>query len=177
MAEEYLIVVDMQNDFVTGSLGSKEAEKIVPDVLSKVNNFKGKIYFTQDTHDEEYMSTQEGKCLPVKHCIYGTKGWELIDELNQIKEEKQLKVYKKNTFGSVELAEALRKEYEDNGIKSIELIGLCTDICVVSNALLLKAVLPEVPIYVDASCCAGVTPESHTATLQTMKSCQINIKN
>ena len=177
MAEEYLIVVDMQNDFVTGSLGSKEAEKIVPNVLRKVNDFKGKIYFTQDTHDEEYLSTQEGRCLPVKHCIYGTVGWELIDELKKLKEENQLRAYKKNAFGSVELAEALRRENEENGIKSVELIGLCTDICVVSNALLIKAFLPEVPVYVDAACCAGVTPESHMAALKTMKSCQINIKD
>lgn len=177
MAERYLIVIDMQNDFVTGSLGSKEAEKIVPNVMEKVNDFKGKIYFTQDTHDEEYMSTQEGRCLPVKHCIYGTEGWELIDELKELKEEKQLKVFKKNTFGSVELADALRRENEENGIKSVELIGLCTDICVVSNALLIKAFLPEIPVYVDAACCAGVTPESHMAALKTMESCQINIKD
>lgn len=177
MAEEYLIVIDMQNDFVTGSLGSKEAEKIVPNVLGKVNDFKGKIYFTQDTHDEEYMSTQEGRCLPVKHCIYGTEGWELINELKELKEKKQLKAYKKNTFGSVELAEALRRENEENGIKSVELIGLCTDICVVSNALLIKAFLPEIPVYVDAACCAGVTPESHMASLKTMESCQIHIKD
>lgn len=177
MAERYLIVIDMQNDFVTGSLGSKEAEKIVQNVLGKVNDFKGKIYFTQDTHDEEYMSTQEGRCLPVKHCIYGTEGWELIDELKQLKEEKQLKAFKKNTFGSVELAETLRRENEENGIKSVELIGLCTDICVVSNALLIKAFLPEIPVYVDATCCAGVTPESHMASLKTMESCQINIKD
>lgn len=177
MAEEYLIVVDVQNDFVTGSLGSKEAENIIPHVLHRVNNFKGNIFFTKDTHSEEYLSTQEGKKLPVEHCIKGTKGWELIDELEQLREERNLTVYEKNTFGSIELAEALRKEYNENGIKSVELIGLCTDICVVSNALLLKAVLPEVPIYVSASCCAGVTPDSHQAALETMKSCQINIKN
>lgn len=177
MAEEYLIVVDMQNDFVTGSLGSQEAENIVSNVSDRVRNFNGKICFTQDTHDDKYLSTQEGKNLPVVHCVKGTKGWELIDELKGLQEERQLKVFEKNAFGSVELAETLRKENVENGIKSVELIGLCTDICVVSNALLLKAVLPEVPIYVDAACCAGVTPDSHQAALETMKSCQINIKN
>lgn len=177
MAEEYLIVVDVQNDFVTGSLGSGEAVNIIPNVLQRVSNFKGNICFTKDTHDEEYLSTQEGKNLPVVHCIKGTKGWELIDELKQLQEQRQLKVYEKNTFGSIKLAESLRKEYEEKGIKSIELIGLCTDICVVSNALLLKAVLPEVPVYVNAACCAGVTPDSHKAALETMKSCQIHITN
>lgn len=165
-----LIVVDMQNDFVNGALGTKEAEKIVPGVINKVksavNNNDG-VIFTKDTHYSDYLSTAEGKNLPVEHCIKGSKGWEIIPGLSGYAG----KVIEKNTFGSINLP----KEVEN--YDEIELIGLCTDICVISNALLLKAYFPEKNISVDASCCAGVTPESHNNALEAMKMCQININN
>lgn len=168
--KKLLIVVDMQNDFVDGSLGTKEAEEIVAHVKAKVERYQEQgddVIFTRDTHTEAYLDTQEGKKLPVVHCVKGTKGWEIIDCLQPYAQM----VFDKPTFGSVSLAHVVaRGEYEQ-----IELIGLCTDICVVSNALLLKAALPEVPICVDSACCAGVTPESHEAALTTMKMCQIEV--
>ncbi|MCD8018234.1 MAG: cysteine hydrolase [Clostridiales bacterium] len=173
MAERYLIVVDMQNDFVSGALGTKEAQAIVPAVVEKVRNWPGKVIFTQDTHAEDYLSTQEGRLLPVEHCIEGTDGWRLISELEQIQAEKNWPVYKKPTFGSVELAKNLHWTHEKSPIESITLIGICTDICVVSNALTIKAFLPEVPVYVDGTRCAGTTPENHQAALRTMACCQI----
>lgn len=174
---KYLIVVDMQNDFITGSLGTKEAQAILPRVISKVANYEGQVIFTRDTHTENYLDTQEGKQLPVKHCILHEDGWKLSGQLGELAREKQWKVYDKPTFGCKELAEDLAKENEQQPIEEIELCGLCTDICVISNALLLKAFLPEVPISVDAACCAGVTPESHENALQAMKMCQIRITN
>lgn len=168
--KKLLIVVDMQNDFVTGSLGTKEAQQIVPAVIGKVKQYQkagDDIVFTRDTHSENYLETQEGKKLPVKHCIQGTLGWEIIDELKPYAEC----VFNKPTFGSTGLAEYVVKE----GYQEIELIGLCTDICVVSNALLLKANLLDAELSVDAECCAGVTPETHQAALQTMKMCQITV--
>lgn len=173
--KKYLIVVDMQKDFVNGALGTKEAEAIVPTVLEKVANFDGEVIFTKDTHFENYLSTSEGKLLPVEHCIKGTEGWQLVEELEKYCAEKSCRVYEKLTFGCKELAQDMRGKQEKEDIASIELIGLCTDICVVSNALLLKAFLPEIMIKVDASCCAGVTPEKHEAALETMKSCQIQV--
>ena len=164
-----LIVVDMQVDFVNGALGTAEAEAIVPKVVEKVRGFDGEVIFTQDTHPQNYLETQEGRHLPVAHCIEGTEGWRLIPALRPLAEGRR--VVQKPTFGSRALAEALAAE----DIESIELIGLCTDICVVSNALLLKAFMPEVPVSVDAACCAGVTPERHAAALDTMRSCQIGI--
>lgn len=175
MENNYLIVVDMQKDFVDGALGTPEAVQIVPSVAQKVRDFKGKVIFTKDTHTEDYMSTQEGKHLPVPHCIKGTDGWELTDALDVLQKEYNLPVYEKTTFGCSALASHLLNEHEKQPITSIELIGLCTDICVVSNALILKAFLPEVEIRVDASCCAGVTPAAHDAALATMRSCQIQI--
>ena len=170
--KKYLIVIDMQKDFVDGALGSKEAEAIVPAVVNKVNTFDGEVIFTKDTHFEDYMTTSEGKMLPVEHCIKGTEGWQLIAPLEKYCTENNCKVYEKLTFGSVELAQDMLAASATD-IESIELIGLCTDICVVSNALLLKAFLPEVPISVDSACCAGVTPDKHAAALETMRSCQI----
>ena len=165
-----LIVVDMQNDFVDGALGTKEAEKIVPDVINKVksavNNNDG-VIFTKDTHYNDYLSTAEGKNLPVEHCIKGSKGWEIIPGLSAYAK----KVIEKNTFGSINLPEEV-ENYDE-----IELVGLCTDICVISNALLLKAYFPEKSISVDASCCAGVTLESHNNALEAMKMCHIKINN
>lgn len=173
MAKKYLIVVDMQKDFVNGALGTAEAEAILPRVVEKVYNFDGEVFFTRDTHFENYLSTSEGKMLPVEHCIKGTAGWELMEELEKYRVDNGCQTYDKLTFGSKELSQDLCKLYEEQGIESIEFIGLCTDICVVSNVLMTKAFLPEVEIKVDAACCAGVTPEKHVAALETMRSCQI----
>lgn len=174
---KYLIVVDMQKDFITGSLGTKEAQAILAGVVEKVRTYEGKVIFTRDTHGADYLDTQEGKKLPVKHCIVNEEGWHLADELKDLQEKTEWRVYDKPTFGSVELASELKKESEQTAIEEIELCGLCTDICVISNALLLKAFLPEVPIAVDAKSCAGVTPESHQNALEAMKMCQVEIKN
>ncbi|MCD7776963.1 MAG: cysteine hydrolase [Clostridiales bacterium] len=173
MAGKCLIIIDMQNDFITGSLGTAEAVKIVPKAVEKAENFKGDIIFTKDTHFENYLSTAEGRLLPVKHCIKGTEGHELAPELDKICKERNCRIFEKNTFGSVALAEELARKNSENPFEEIQLIGLCTDICVISNALLLKAFMPEVKISVDKSCCAGVTPEKHEAALAVMESCQI----
>ena len=171
---KFLIVVDMQNDFIDGALGTKEAEEIVPAVKSKIEGFEGRVIFTRDTHGEDYMASQEGRLLPVPHCIKGTAGWQIRPELEALRKEPAID---KPTFGSTVLGELLQSENEKEKIESITLIGLCTDICVISNALLIKAFLPEVPVIVDASCCAGVTPESHKNALLAMRSCQIQIEN
>ena len=173
-----LIVVDMQRDFVDGALGTAEAVAIVPHVVGRVVegiNRGEKIFFTRDTHEEHYMETQEGHKLPVPHCIRGTDGWEIIDQLQEDTVGRE--IIDKPTFGSRELAEKLAKLHEEESIEKITLIGLCTDICVISNALLAKAFLPEVEIAVDAACCAGVTPESHANALSAMKMCQITVEN
>lgn len=168
-----LIVVDMQKDFIDGSLGTKEAQEIVPAVVKKIQIYSVKdIYVTKDTHGENYLETSEGKHLPVVHCIKGTAGWELDERVETV--TKGAIVVEKPTFGSIELMELLKTENEKETLE-IELVGLCTDICVVSNALLLKAAMPENRICVDASCCAGVTPQSHEAALTTMKMCQIEV--
>jgi len=166
---KFLIVVDMQNDFIAGSLGSKFAEAIVSNVVEKVKNYDGTVIFTRDTHFADYMDTQEGKNLPVKHCIKDTVGWEICDELKPYVKE----VVDKITFGSVELPEVIKSYGEE--IEEIELCGLCTDICVISNAMILKASFPEVKIAVDGKCCAGVTVESHQTALDAMKAVQINV--
>ena len=163
---KYLIVVDMQVDFITGSLGSKLAEAIVPNVVEKVKNFDGKVIFTRDTHFADYMNTQEGKKLPVEHCIKDTDGWQICDELKPYVNE----VVDKITFGSIDLPQMITDADE------IELCGLCTDICVISNAMILKATFPEVKITVDSSCCAGVSVESHNNALDAMKAVQIEVK-
>lgn len=172
----YLIVVDMQKDFVTGVLGTKEAQQILPAVTDKVRGFEGRVIFTRDTHQSDYMETQEGKYLPVPHCIQGSEGWQLVDELEEMRAERNLAVYDKVTFGCPELARDLVEADRQEPVESIELIGVCTDICVVSNALTIKAHLPEVPMYVDPACCAGVTPQAHEAALATMRSCQIQMR-
>ena len=171
-----LIVVDMQIDFISGSLGTKEAEAIVENVAEKIKNFDGKVIFTRDTHSENYLDTPEGRKLPVPHCIKGTKGWELNEEIQNALSDKEYIEVEKITFGSVDLPKMIKEKAGEEKV-SIELIGLCTDICVVSNALILKANFPEGEISVDASCCAGVTPKSHNAALETMAMCQIDIKN
>ena len=168
-----LIVVDMQKDFVDGALGTKEAIDIVDNVVAKIKEFEGDLIATYDTHGENYMDTQEGKNLPVPHCIRGTEGWKLNQKVQAALDEKGYKEVYKKTFGSVDLVEMIRKYDMDN--TQIELVGLWTDICVVSNALLLKANFPEIKISVDATCCAGVTPQKHLAALETMRSCQIHV--
>lgn len=173
--EKILVIIDMQKDFVDGSLGTKEAQAIIPAVKDKIENFDGEIIFTMDTHTEDYLNTQEGKKLPVSHCIKGTPGHEIIEEL-QPYTKKALAIFEKETFGSRKLGSFLKELHKEKEIESIEFIGLCTDICVVSNALLVKAFLPEVSIIVDSNCCAGVTPEKHESALETMRSCQIEIK-
>ena len=170
--KQILIVVDMQNDFIDGALGTKEAAAIVPKVEDKIRNFDGEVFFTRDTHETWYLETQEGKNLPVPHCIRGTEGWQIRKELDALRKTDPID---KETFGSTDLAADLLALHEDEEIGSITLVGLCTDICVISNALLLKATLPEVPIYVDAACCAGVTPESHENALKAMEACQIKV--
>ncbi len=168
--KKLLVVVDMQRDFIDGSLGTEEARMIVPKVKEKIDLCQSQgwdVAFTLDTHGEDYLNTQEGKRLPIAHCVAETDGWELCDELGDVKG----RYFEKHTFGSTELgAYAARKGYEE-----IELVGLCTDICVISNAMLLKAYVPEALIRVDSSCCAGVTPESHERALEAMKACQIDI--
>jgi len=171
---DILIVVDMQNDFIDGALGTKEAVAIVPAVKKKIEEFQGKVIFTRDTHFENYMESQEGKNLPVPHCIKGTDGWQIRPELDALRVTEPID---KVTFGSSELGDLLVAEHAKEAIESITMIGLCTDICVISNAMIAKAFLPEVPVIVDASCCAGVTPQSHMNALAAMKMCQIAVVN
>lgn len=167
-----LIVVDMQNDFVDGALGSAEAQAIVPNVVEKVRTWDpNNLYFTRDTHYSDYLATLEGKYLPVEHCIHQTDGWQIIDELLPYVEEDS-QVLDKETFGYDQWGR-MYFGFEPE----FELVGLCTDICVVSNALTLRMFYPEAKITVDASCCAGVTPEKHLAALEVMKSCQIEVIN
>lgn len=170
-----LIMIDIQNDFVTGVLGTKEAQQMLPRLMEKAGSFQGEILMTQDTHFENYLETQEGKLLPVSHCIKGTKGWEFVPELEELRQQRKAKVYQKSCFGSIRLAEDLKAAYEEGQLDGVELAGVCTDICVVSNALLIKAFLPEIPVIVDAGCCAGVTVEKHEAALEVMRSCQVII--
>ena len=169
---EVLIVVDMQNDFITGSLRNKEAIKIVPNVINKIKSFNGEIFFTKDTHSKNYLKTKEGINLPVKHCIKNTVGWEIDKDIAAYIKNSPIE---KNTFGSKKLIAILKKLNKKQKIESITLIGVCTDICVISNALLLKAYFPEIDIKVDSSCCAGVTVESHNNALNAMKMCQIEV--
>ncbi len=171
--EKILIVVDMQKDFVDGALGSSEAVGIVDNVVNKIMDFDGDIIATYDTHQSNYMNTREGKYLPVPHCIEGTDGWQLNDKVQNALNTKGYQAVHKPTFGSTGLVRMFGS-YNEKDV-DITLIGLCTDICVVSNAMLLKAFYPEMNITVDASCCAGVTPETHNAALATMKMCQINV--
>ena len=172
--QEILIVVDMQNDFVYGSLGTPEAQRIVDHVAEKIMQFEGRVLFTQDTHESDYLETQEGVRLPVEHCIRGTKGWELVPAIEALRLP-DTPVIEKPTFGSSELVSLLERLNEEEPIRSITLVGLCTDICVISNALLIKAYFPEIPIAVDATCCAGVTVESHQRALDAMRVCQIDV--
>ena len=171
--KKLLIVVDMQNDFVDGVLGTPEAKAIVPNVVNKIRSWNGDIVCTLDTHHEDYISTREGRFLPVAHCVEGTKGYAVNEDVlaGLCSHIGLMEPVKKYTFGSTALPELIRPL----GYDYIELVGLCTDICVVSNAMILKSHFPEIDIAVDASCCAGVTPESHSAALTTMRMCQSNI--
>ena len=176
--QDILLVIDMQTDFVDGALGTAEAVQIVPAVAARIEEAVARgeaVYFTRDTHQENYLDTQEGKKLPVVHCVQGTPGWEIIPQLRGYAQGRP--VIDKPSFGSTRLAELLAAENEREPIRQITLIGLCTDICVISNALLVKARLPEVPILVDAACCAGVTPDSHQNALAAMRMCQIDVLN
>lgn len=172
--KKILIVIDMQNDFVDGALGTKEAEAIVAPVLEKINEYpRADIIATRDTHEENYLETQEGRMLPVAHCIRGTAGWALNAQIAEALEG--VTMIDKPTFGSTALVDYIFSAYEKEDLE-VEMVGLCTDICVVSNALLLKAKMPEMKITVDSLCCAGVSPKTHEAALTTMTMCQINVK-
>ena len=171
---KYLIVVDVQNDFVDGVLGTAEARAMLPALLEKVRNFDGTVLLTKDTHTDDYLHTQEGKNLPVPHCIVNTEGWQIRKEIADLISTEPII---KETFGSSRLPERIRTLSDQEAIESITLVGLCTDICVISNAMVLKAFFPELPIHVDASCCAGVTRESHLQALEAMKVCQMIVEN
>ena len=166
-----LVVVDMQNDFIDGALGTPEAVSIVPYVKRLIEGFDGKVLFTRDTHDVCYMETQEGKNLPVSHCVKDSDGWQIRPELDALRKTEAID---KITFGSKDLVSILGQEQD---LESVTFVGLCTDICVISNAMLVKAFYPELPLFVDAKGCAGVTPESHRNALNAMKMCQITILN
>lgn len=177
--EHILVVIDMQNDFIDGALGTKEARKIVDAAAEKIREFKGCIYGTLDTHPEDYLSTQEGKKLPVPHCILGEEGWALHPDIMEAISETEAEVMdfcRKDTFGSIELCEMLKQRYEGKDAE-IEFLGLCTDICVISNVLMIKAALPEARLIVHAGLCAGVTAESHENALNAMKVCQVDIQS
>ncbi|MDO5559536.1 MAG: isochorismatase family cysteine hydrolase [Oscillospiraceae bacterium] len=167
-----LVVIDMQNDFISGSLGTEEAKAIVSNVADTINAFDSEVVFTRDTHFDNYESTQEGTKLPVRHCIKGTDGWQICDEIKKCNKYDEKKIFDKNTFGSYELAQYIKDRNPDEVI----LTGLCTDICVISNAMTIKALSPEIPVCVLSDCCAGVSVQSHQTALDAMKMCQIEIK-
>jgi nicotinamidase-related amidase len=172
----------MQNDFVTGSLANPAAKAIVPKIAKKIEQYEkagDKIIFTRDTHDSDYLNTSEGKNLPIPHCIFGSEGWCFPVKIRNVVFNKKAVEVSKSTFGSVGLPDIIKniiiRDYIDKTVESIEIVGLCTDICVISNALILKAAFPETEIIVDSSCCAGTTPENHKAALKVMQSCRIKI--
>lgn len=168
-----LVVVDMQNDFLTGALGSKDTEKTIPNIINAIKIFKGEVLFTRDTHSDDYLDTQEGKQLPVKHCIRNTWGWQICAGVDEYTNGRI--IVDKPTFGSIELAKKLVGINSKEKIDSITFVGVCTDICVIANAMLAKTFMPEVKIIVDSSCCAGVSKKTHEAALIAMQSCQIDI--
>ena len=173
--EKILVVVDMQNDFIDGSLGTEEARNIVEPVCEKIKKFDGVIFLTLDTHSDDYLETLEGRHLPVEHCIANTEGWLINSFIRNALKSKNYAFIEKEIFGSMKLVDKIAKIL-DKGVKgSIEIVGLCSDICVISNALMLRSAFPDTQITVDASCCAGVTPEKHKAAMEVMKSCQINV--
>ena len=170
-----LLVIDMQNDFIDGSLGTPEARDIIPKVVEKIKTYGKNVIYTRDTHSEEYLNTQEGKKLPVLHCVKDTKGWQLRKEIEDLAVSYHSKILNKPSFGSLELVTYITELQQEERVSSIELVGLCTDICVISNAMILKAAFPECEIIVDSHCCAGVTVASHNNALDAMKMCQITI--
>lgn len=172
-----LIVIDMQNDFVSGALGTPEAMAILPRVCKKVESFDGDLFATMDTHHEDYLTTSEGKHLPIPHCIKHTKGWEYPETLDRILKAKGCTFIEKNTFGSTDLPHFLENRGYADEDSHICMIGICTDICVVSNAMIIKAAFPKAEITVDAACCAGTTPQNHMSALDVMACCQIEIVN
>lgn len=174
--KKFLIVVDIQKDFVDGSLGTAEAQAMIPAAVEKIRKHEGKIFVTLDTHEENYLETSEGRHLPVVHCVHDTEGWQLNSEIEKALVGHDVVTVKKGTFGNTALPALLEKEAAGEEFE-VELIGLCTDICVVSNALVIKSMLPEVPLKVDAACCAGVSPETHNAALTVMRCCQVEIEN
>lgn len=174
---DVLVVIDMQNDFINGSLGTKEAQAIVPTVCEVIKAHQGLIYYTQDTHHDDYFETQEGHYLPVAHCQKDSDGWQLHPEVGALLKRKMARKFEKDGFGSLALAETLQMSHADQPMTSITLVGLCTDICVIANAMLIKSALPNVPLYIRADACAGVTPESHQTALSAMEMCQMAIRH
>ncbi|AXU09910.1 MAG: cysteine hydrolase family protein [Parvimonas micra] len=166
-----LVVIDVQNDFVDGKLGTQEAINMIPKLKEKIKNFDGEIIYTMDTHDDNYLNTQEGRKLPIKHCIKGTDAWKIREGIYK----ENCKIFEKAGFGSSDLVEYLKSINEKEKIESIEFVGICTDICVIVNTLMIKGFLPEVELIVDSKCCAGVTPQSHNTALEAMKMCQVDI--
>ena len=174
MMRHLLIVVDMQNDFITGALGTQEAQAILPRVVEKVKAHQGPVLFTRDSHQPDYLETQEGRHLPVPHCLVGSPGWQIAAELEALRQSPAID---KPAFGSWQLGEKLLAMHQEEAIDTITLVGLCTDICVISNALIAKAALPETEVRVDAACCAGATPAGHRQALEALKVCQVLIEN
>ena len=172
---DLLVVIDMQNDFIDGALGTKEAQAITDDVAARIRQHNGPVYYTLDTHGADYLTTQEGHYLPVAHCLKGSDGWALNETVARALTLQNARGFEKPTFGSTALAHAVSQANTEKPLTSITLIGVCTDICVISNAMLLKAALPNVPIYIAADLCAGVTPESHETALQAMEACQMAV--
>lgn len=170
-----LVVIDMQNDFTYGALKNDDAIGIIPAIEDKILSFDGEVIYTRDTHTEDYLETQEGRKLPVKHCIIGSEGWEIVKPLEELRQKKNAKTIDKPTFGSLELADYVLNLYNEGNVEEIEFIGVCTDICVISNAMIVKNTIPELTVKVDASCCAGVSKESHETALKAMAACQIEI--
>ena len=171
---DVLVVVDMQLDFIDGVLGTGEAQAILPAAEAKIRDFSGPVLFTRDTHREDYLKTQEGALLPVPHCVKGTTGWQIHPRLEALR---ALPALDKPSFGSLALADTLRQMDREEPVRSVTFIGLCTDICVISNALIAKAALPEARVIVDAACCAGATPAGHRNALQAMQACQVIVEN
>ncbi|HAP19931.1 cysteine hydrolase [Frisingicoccus caecimuris] len=172
---KYLVVVDMQKDFIDGSLGSAEAQAVLPKVIEKIKNFPGTVVYTRDTHEDNYLETLEGKKLPVVHCVRDTEGWKFQDDIQQLVTANRSLVFDKETFGSIQMAGCLQGIDRMAPIDEVIVVGLCTDICVMANATLIRTAMPNTPVRVDASCCAGSTPEAHRCALEAMKSLQIEI--
>ena len=174
--EKLLIVVDMQNDFINGLLGTSEAMAIVDKVMEKIKSFDGKIVYTKDSHTADYLNSREGKLLPIQHCRKGTDGWRLCPEIEKLFLDMQADCIEKVGFGACDLPEYINKKFP-NGIDYVELVGLCTDACVLANAMLVRTFFPETEVVIDASCCAGITPQGHKTALDAMRTCQITIIN